>query len=138
MESLDRLSRQAVNRAFLQFQAIVDSGITVVTLQDGKVYTRQSLNENFGDLMFSLAVMFRANEESTTKSKRLRAAWGAKRKRATDGKHKMTSICPAWLTLDRPSGTFVALKDRATVVQRIFAMTLAGHGKSDHRPGVQP
>ena len=130
VESLDRLSRQAVNRAYLQFQSIVDHGINVVTLQDGKVYTRESLTENFGDLMFSLAIMFRANEESATKSKRLRAAWGNKRKRAAKGAHKLTSICPAWLTLDRTAGNFVVNKQRAKVVQRIFALTLSGHGKA--------
>jgi DNA invertase Pin-like site-specific DNA recombinase len=130
VESLDRLSRQTVNRAFLQFQSIVDQGINVVTLQDGKIYSRETLEENFGDLMVSLAVMFRANEESATKSKRLKAAWTAKRKKAVEGTHKLTSICPAWLTLDRGKGTFVVLKDRAKVVRRIFDMTLGGHGKA--------
>src|SRR5262249_17611278 len=78
VESLDRLSRETVNKAFRQFSDIIDLGVTIVTLTDGKVYTKQSISENFADLLISLTTMYRAHEESATKSKRLKAAWQGK------------------------------------------------------------
>ncbi len=99
VESLDRLSRDKVQQAFRQFSAILDSGVNIVTLTDGKVYTADSLNENFADLLISLATMFRAHEESLMKSKRLKAAWKSKRDKARAGGRKLTAMCPGWLRL---------------------------------------
>jgi len=136
VESLDRLSRDTVMNAFRRFSDILEKGITIVTLQDGKSYTRQSLEASFGDLMVSLGIMFRANEESATKAKRLRAAWGNKRKRAAERGHKMTSRCPFWLRLVRNGNgdqgdAFEVIEERADVVRRIFDLTIKGHGMVD-------
>ncbi len=81
-------------------------------------------------LLSSLLVMARAYEESETKSKRLKAAWGSKRTRAAEKGHKLTASCPAWLTLDKSTGTFQVIDERAEVVRRIFTMALEGLGKS--------
>ena len=131
VESLDRLSRQAPWEAINQFQAILALGIIIVTLQDGKVWTHDDLRG--GDvlpLLSSLLVMARAFEESDTKSKRLKAAWGSKRARAAEQGHKLTAQCPAWLTLDKSAGTFQVIEARALVIQRIFTMALEGLGKA--------
>jgi DNA invertase Pin-like site-specific DNA recombinase len=130
VENLDRLSRDKVHNAYVQFSALLQRDINVVTLQDGKLYTRASLDENFADLLISLTTMFRAHEESATKSKRLSAAWKAKRQSAQEGR-KLTGRCPAWVTLDRPKNVFVADKAKAGVIRRIFKMALDGHGKSN-------
>jgi DNA invertase Pin-like site-specific DNA recombinase len=134
VESLDRLSRDNVMAAFGRFSEILSKGITVATLQDGKVYTAKSVADNFGELIVSLGVMFRANEESVTKAKRLRAAWGNKRKRAREG-HTLTSRVPYWLTLVRGQNgepdAFTVNEDRAAVVRRLFDMSIAGHGMVD-------
>ncbi len=130
VESLDRLSRQAPWAALGQFQEILALGITVVTLQDQKVWTSEDMGG--GDvipLLTSLLVMARAYEESDTKAKRVRAAWSSKRDRAATGGHKLTSKCPAWLTLDKASGEFQVIEERADVVRRIFGMVLEGLGK---------
>ena len=79
VESLDRLSRGQVLKALDQLRAIVDAGITVVTLADRMEYTQESINFNIGQLMFSLTIMSRAHEESATKARRLKAAWDGKR-----------------------------------------------------------
>jgi len=130
VENLDRLSRDTVRTAFIQFTGILERGVNVVTLTDGKLYTAAKMDSDFGDLMFSLTTMFRAHDESALKSKRLSAAWGAKRDRAqADGK-KLTARCPAWLTLASDRKSFTVDSTRRKVVQRIFEMTIAGHGKS--------
>ena len=130
VENLDRLSRDTVQSAFLQFTSILERGVNVVTLMDNKVYTSAALNENFGDLMVSLTTMFRAHEESATKSKRLSAAWKAKRERSRAEGRKLTAKCPAWLTLNHERNAFEVKNDRVKVVRRIFEMAIAGHGKS--------
>jgi DNA invertase Pin-like site-specific DNA recombinase len=127
VENLDRLSRDKIMAALSRFSALLERGITVVTLSDGKVWTTDSLN-NLPDLMWSLLVMSRARDESETKSRRLLAAWANKRDRATTGGHKMTGKAPAWLRLH--NGAFVVVEDRAALVRRIFALALAGHGKA--------
>ena len=70
VEGLDRLSRTDPIDAQAQLAQIINGGITVVTAADGKTYSRESLKANPMDLIYSLLVMIRANEESETKSKR--------------------------------------------------------------------
>ncbi|ABB39570.2 Recombinase [Oleidesulfovibrio alaskensis G20] len=131
VESLDRLSRQSPYKAFLQFSNILNRGLSIVTLQDGKVYSAGSNGNDlaFSDLMVSIAVMQRAYEESLTKSRRLSEVWKAKRRKAADGSLKLTSRCPEWLKLDKKNNTFHVIEERAAIVQRIFEMTLDGIGK---------
>ena len=129
VENLDRLSRDKVMPALMQFQSILERDVNVVTLQDGRIYTRSTLNDDPTALMLSVMSMYRANEESEVKSKRLRAAWQNKRDHAQANGTKLTGRCPAWLTLDKASGEFEILDDRAAVIEQIFELTLAGLGK---------
>ncbi len=129
VESLDRLSRDKVHQAYLQFSSILERGVNIVTLQDGKVYTKDSLNDNFSDLIISLATMFRAHEESQLKSKRLKDAWKNKRLQAQESGKKLTSKAPAWLQFDKKTGEFIIIEERGEIVQRIFKMNLDGIGK---------
>lgn len=127
VENLDRLSRDRIMPALNRFSSLLEKGITIATLSDGKVYTAESLN-NLPDLMLSLLVMSRAHEESQLKSRRVRAAWQNKRDRAADGGHILTAKAPAWLRLRE--GAFEPIEDRAAIVRRIFALALGGHGKA--------
>ena len=137
VESLDRLSRQSAFRAFRQFSAILDTGVNIITLHDGKTYSGGG-ELTFSDLMVSLAVMQRAHEESLTKSRRLSASWEEKRRVATreatennGGKIKpLTSRCPEWLTLNKQTWEFEINEERAEIVRRIFSLTVEGIGKN--------
>jgi DNA invertase Pin-like site-specific DNA recombinase len=126
VESLDRVSRQNPRRALRQLEEIVDRGVNVVTLMDGRVHNRETIDDALG-LLGVLFIFMRANEESEVKSKRLRAAWGNKRKQAKDAGVRATSVAPEWLS---PSaGSFSVIEARAEVVRRIFNETLAGDGQ---------
>jgi DNA invertase Pin-like site-specific DNA recombinase len=115
VESLDRISRQAARRALRVLEEIVDEGITLVTLNDGKAYTEASLNDDPVSLLMALLTFIRANEESATKSRRLKEAWKQKRKAAAD--RPLTARAPAWLRLNRSTAptTWEVLDDRAAV-----------------------
>lgn len=125
VESLDRLSRAEIITALNQFTSIISKDISIVTLTDNRVYTKDSIND-IGNLMYSLMVMSRAHEESLMKSRRLSAAWENKRQKARDSGHKLTKTCPAWLELK--NNVFVPIPDRVQVVKEIFQMALDGLG----------
>lgn len=127
VESLDRISRSVVTEAQGLFLSIIGMGVTLVTLSDSKVYSKAAIDANPIDLIMSLLVMIRAHEESLTKSRRLKQAWIGKRAKVEAGEALLTSKTPGWLRVTE--GRIEALEDRAAVVRRIFALTLAGQGK---------
>ncbi len=95
VESLDRLSRAQIMDALQVFLGILNAGITIVTLADEVVYSRETANDNWANLIMSIVIMSRATEESATKSKRIRASWDNKRSKL--GTEILTARCPAWL-----------------------------------------
>jgi DNA invertase Pin-like site-specific DNA recombinase len=127
VESFDRISRQAAWRGQALVSGLIASGITVVTLiGEPKAYDADRLEADPFAIFEILFTLMRANEESTTKARRLRSAWSSKRKRATS--EKLTTIAPAWLQLSKDRKRFKVLEDRAEVVRRIFAEALEGKG----------
>jgi DNA invertase Pin-like site-specific DNA recombinase len=125
VESLDRLSRDQISEQLTMFLNIINAGVTIVTLADEMVYSKDSINNNMGGIMYSLMIMSRAHEESATKSKRLKAAWDNKR----SGQKKLTSVCPGWLRLNADRSEFIVIKDRSRIVKQIFTMADKGVGK---------
>jgi len=69
-ENLDRLSRDDVDEALRLFLEIIGLGLTIVTGMDKKVYNKASIRNNPTDLMISILMFIRGNEESETKSSR--------------------------------------------------------------------
>ena len=124
IESLDRLSRDRILAAQSLFLQIVQAGVTIVTLVDQRSYSLEGLNQNPLDLIISLVSMMRANEESETKSLRIRAAFDAKRAHLAE--KPWTSRCPGWLRFDKDAAKFIVVKERAKVVRRIYRGVLAG------------
>lgn len=129
VESLDRLSREDVMTAFLQFSEILQHGISIVTLTDKQTYSKESVSTNPMHLFGSLMVMQRANEESQTKSFRLRESWKNRRKNAALKAAPMTPICPAWLKLKADKSGFELRADRAKLIKEIFELRKSGKGK---------
>lgn len=127
VESLDRLSRQSPRRAVRTLERICEEGVTVVTLDDGRVYTEQVLDQDPTSLLVAILVAVRAHEESATKARRLREAWGAKRSQAAS--KPLTRVAPAWVRLREDRSGFDLIPERAAIVRRIFQMTLNGVGQ---------
>jgi DNA invertase Pin-like site-specific DNA recombinase len=126
VESLDRLSRDRLSDALTQFMGILSKGIEIITLTDNQKYTKEIIDSSPGAIFISLGIMFRANEESETKSKRLKAAWDNKRKNAN--KIKLSRLCPAWLDYSEDSGQFELNIAKAKVVKTIFDMCITTCG----------
>jgi len=126
VESLDRLSRDQILEAQSLFLQIVTAGVTIVTLLDQRSYSVASLNMNPTDLIISLVYMMRANEESETKSVRLKAAWAARRDRPGNTYHG--GQCPGWIRPNTAKTGYELIPDRVEILQRIFRQTLDGVG----------
>lgn len=129
VESLDRISRTDITYALQLFLGLINAGIVVVTLADERVYDREKINDgNFTDLIISLTILSRANEESRMKSSRVSAAWAAKRDRASE--EKLTKLCPTWLRMTEDRRSFLPIPERVAVVNRIFEMAASGMGQN--------
>lgn len=148
VENLDRLSRQDPFDASYQLQTLVRAGLIVVTLTDGAVFSRESLSGLDGVMRIfgSLMVMSRAFEESETKSRRLGAAWEAKRADAAANGTRLTKLSPAWLkAVGKAVGRarWVVVEEKADLVRRIFGLYRDGVGKDGiakllNKEGVSP
>lgn len=128
VESLDRLSREAVLDAAMQLFGLIQKGIRVVTLSDGQEYSRERLQGEWTPLIIALAVMARANDESMIKSKRLTKVWARKRGEARDAQRPMTKRTPGWI--DLVEGKYVANANVETV-RFIFDLTVEGFGRRE-------
>lgn len=126
VEALDRLSRQDVWTAFSQLSSIVNAGINVVTVSDGRVYSKESAANNFADLIIAISVMIRANDESLRKSQRVGEAWSNKRANASN--KKLTEMCPNWMKLSEDRTHFILHDAHVLTVKRIFADCIGGKG----------
>lgn len=129
VEGLDRLSRADPIDAQAQLTQIINAGITVVTASDGKQYSRESLKANPMDIIYSVLVMVRANEESETKSKRAKAAlrkhceaWleTGQRRGGRHGKY------PQWLEFE--NGEWLLRPSRVESIRLAIDMFRRGHG----------
>jgi DNA invertase Pin-like site-specific DNA recombinase len=81
VEDFDRLSRMDPWDAFPIFQEIINNDITIVTLKDGKEWSKAELRGNTFRLMEPLFAMWNSHNESAKKSMRLSEVHAAKRKR---------------------------------------------------------
>ncbi|WP_426231082.1 recombinase family protein [Pararhizobium sp. DWP3-4] len=124
VESLDRLSRERPQTATALFLQILEAGVHIVTLTDGRVY--RSGSDDLSDIIISVVIMSRAFEESQTKSIRVSAAWSNKRKNASS--FKLTKVAPAWLELSADRTSFQLLDDRVAVIREIFQEAERGRG----------
>jgi DNA invertase Pin-like site-specific DNA recombinase len=125
VESLDRVSRNQVNDALQLFLSIINKGITIVSLIDNQIYSRETTNKDRGiGLIISITQFIRSHEESLTKSTRIKAAWTNKR----NNNQILTKVCPAWLYYSDITKQFDIHKDKADIVRLIFAECLKGKG----------
>ena len=127
VENLDRLSRDKIPDALMQFLDITKAGISVVTLMDRQLYDYESLAKDMTQLLISISIMSRSHEESLTKQIRRTDSWNKARKDAFKGK-KVTGRCVAWLKLSKDKTEFQPILSRVEAVQCMFHLYIQGHG----------
>lgn len=128
VESLDRLSRAQVLDALEIFISILNAGLTIVTLIDKQVYSRESVASNFGQLLTSIVIMQRAYEESATKSMRGKEAWRQKHLKAKAEGTVISRKVPYWIRAKADRSGFELHPERADVVRRLVQQSISGVG----------
>ena len=126
VESLDRLSRANITKALTQFLNIINKGVEIVTLIDNQSYTKEKIDQNSTSLFLSLAIMMRANDESETKSKRIKKAWEFKR--ANSHLKVVTKLAPSWMKYSEEKNAFELITDRAEAIKIIFQLCTTTFG----------
>jgi DNA invertase Pin-like site-specific DNA recombinase len=132
IENMDRLSRDEIFEALGPFLTLINSGITVVTLTDERLYSRETLrHEGASAMHYIIAELTRAHAESRRKSQLVGAAKARKKQQLLEhgiqGK-PYTRQTPAWLNWSDDSKAYEVLPDRAAIVREIFERTDAGDG----------
>ncbi|MFN0722453.1 recombinase family protein [Vibrio cyclitrophicus] len=126
VENIDRLSRQAIGDALTTWMNILGADINIVTLMDGKVFTKESRND-LGSMLTYLVTQERAWSESHAKSVRTTNAIKAANKRLLNGEIARVTRPASWVTYT-PQG--YVLNEKADGVRRLFELYLSGLGQA--------
>ena len=126
VENLDRLSRSDVIDAMSLLANLVKLGIRIVTLIDGRILDEESVKEPM-NLMWAVMVFVRANEESETKSDRIKKAH--KRKRDNHSKFAFGQG-PGWLRPNPTKTGWEVIPEKAASVIKVFESVAAGKGST--------
>jgi DNA invertase Pin-like site-specific DNA recombinase len=127
VENLDRVSRLPFKKAARVLQDICDMDISVVTLTDQIIYTKDS---DLGDY-FRAAIEFeRANKESARKSEFSNNNWQRLRQKAVSTGRVMSNNAVSWLRVEgeKDNRRFVVIEDKAATVRMIVDMFLGRNG----------
>lgn len=125
VESLDRLSRNAIPEASGLLTSIVRAGIRVVSMIDGYEWNNETIND-FHSFLLSVVLFSRANEESSTKAKRVSQKFQSKRENGLP----VVSIMhgPGWVIPRADRSGWDLDPDKAQSVRQVFALTAGGLG----------
>ncbi len=121
IDSIENLNRDQLASAVAKVQCILDKGINIVTLRDGKIITPRS-SSDVDELMIMVISLFHAYEESKTKSSRASSTWKAKRERVENGK-KPKLRSPQWVNYDEEIQEYI-LNDKSESVEKVFEIYL--------------
>jgi len=124
-EDFDRLSRANPDESMGVIRLVQNYDLILVTLNDGKVYKRDTAYELENYLVASLKMAL-ANIESRKKADRVGKAWA--NKRLSLGQKHYTKKRPHWIGYDDKDKKFYPIEDRVTIVQQIFNYYLKGYG----------
>lgn len=139
VEALDRLSRDRLRPALIMALQLIEAGITIATITPERFYDPKSTDDI--SLVEMLLGFVRANEESSTKSVRVKQAYRNRLSEAKNGNKLLTKRLPAWLRVG-DSGKPEVIPERAKIIRDIFDMaTRVGSraiAKELNRRGVKP
>lgn len=123
VENMDRLSRLNPMDVMPIFLEVLNTGMTVVTLQDEMVHSAEKLRDQPMLLIPSLVAMQLAHDESKKKSDRLSASWRGRVEKLQAGERIPISKVPFWI--DQKTQDFNSRVDDA---RTLFNFAEGGHG----------
>ena len=124
IEALDRLTRLPLTEAYEVLLGLLNCGLVIVTLTDGKVWDKSKMNR-IDDFMMSIVTLYRGHNESEQKSKRLRETFRAHRERESA---QAFGSAPGWLSRTDKFSSWVIDEEKAEIVRRVFELSATGLG----------
>lgn len=124
VEALDRLTREDLSESVPLLMSIVNAGLTIVTLVDGKVWDKAALTD-MANFMLSVVLLFRGHEEVSRRKKMVQRAFRQARK--TRSKEPFSSA-PGWLYRESKDQPWQVNEELADVVRRVFDYAIKGYG----------
>lgn len=124
IEAFDRLTRLPLPDAYELLLSLVNNGLTIVTLSDGKVWSKHTMS-SLESFLLSLVTLYRGHQESEYKSQRLRETFAAHRR---DGSQQAFGSAPGWLTRSDKSAPWQIIEERAESVRKVFELAAKGLG----------
>ena len=131
IESLDRISRAAPLESQGIIAQIINADITVITAVDRKEYNRETIAQNPMDLVYIILVLIRANEESATKSRRVRSALLEQCEKWQAGERGFRVKCgkpPKWVKWCDETKRFKFVQREAEIMLRKIELFKQGYG----------
>lgn len=125
VESLDRLSRATLPEAVSLLMQIVKTGVRVVSMVDGKEWNSETINDTMS-FMLSVLLFSRAHEESSTKAKRVSAAFQTKRNAGLAVVSRMHGS--GWMQPKADKSGWELIHDKAESVRKVFELAASGKG----------
>jgi DNA invertase Pin-like site-specific DNA recombinase/ssDNA-binding Zn-finger/Zn-ribbon topoisomerase 1 len=123
IEDVDRLSRMLPLDSLNLISKILDYGVTMVSLRDNQVLTKDNWQNSQSFLILSLKTTL-ANEERQKRIFRGKSAWKQKR---IDSHHKIyTRKVPSWLAVK--DDKIVAIPEHIRTVKKMFKLANDGLG----------
>jgi DNA invertase Pin-like site-specific DNA recombinase len=124
IEAFDRLTRLPLPDAYEVLLSLVNNGLTLVTLTDGKVWSRETMS-SLEAFLLSLVTLYRGHQESEHKSARLRDTFGQHRKM---GSAQAFGSAPGWLRRETKESHWEIIEERAESVRKVFELAAKGMG----------
>ncbi len=122
VEAVDRIGRLPPTDMFDIILRITKSDVSIVTVEDGKVYSKETLDTDTSSLFILAGKVQQAHEYSKRLSERVRAGYEAKRKKAYEGE-KVNRLTPFWLSTEGE-----LIPKRAQAVKDCIDLYLKGYG----------
>jgi DNA invertase Pin-like site-specific DNA recombinase len=141
VESVDRISRQGIDEGYDLCKRILKAGVHIVTLSPERDFGPDAVKSLSKGALELQLILERAAEESEMKSRRLRAAWEEKRKRARQSGEVLTHRLPSWV--EERDGKLCLIPDRAATLRKICQLATDGYGLGHivqwlEREGIEP
>jgi DNA invertase Pin-like site-specific DNA recombinase/ribosomal protein L17 len=123
VERLDRLSRDAVEDALSLLLDIIRSGISVVTVHDGRVYTKGKVDTTA--LIIAVIELSAAHAANEARIKRVEEACKTQREKIRGGEI-LPGRCPGWCRYDGDKKKYIPILEKVKVVMRLYRETKNG------------
>lgn len=123
IEDVDRISRMLPMDSLNLISKILDFGVTIVSLRDNQILTKDNWQTSQSFLILSLKTTL-ANEERQKRIFRSKSSW--KQKRLDAAIQIYTRKVPSWLTVQ--NGRIVTIPEHVATVRKLFKFANEGFG----------